>query len=395
MAARVAVIGAGVVSPIGAGLDEFECALFAGASGIRPSTRLGVEAAAEVQLDFTQHLGKGIRVLDRSARMLCAAVQMALKDLVPAESTANGDAPEIGMVCGTVLGSVHSITDFDWSGITEGPNYVNPMAFPNTVINSAAGQAGIRYGLRGLNSTVCAGGASALHALHYAAECLRFGRAELLLAGGAEELSEESLAGLRAAGMCSPSGCPRPFGAHRDGMAPGEGCCLWVLTTEDSDAAQRSKPWFEICGFGARQDARGNHANAASEAIGLALEDSGIGPERVACVISSANGTGAGDAVEARALQRIFGPALEGIPVYAPKAALGESLGAAGALGAMAAGLALKRRATPPSLGVEEIEYPLCVLPQPQAVPGEYALVNAFGCDGNAAALVIRRWEQA
>jgi 3-oxoacyl-(acyl-carrier-protein) synthase len=125
-----------------------------------------------------------------------------------------------------------------------------------------------------------------------------------------------------------------------------------------------------------------------------ALEDSGIGPERVGCVISSANGTGTGDAVEARALQRVFGTALDGLPVYAPKAALGESLGASGAFAAMAAGLALKRLATPPSLGVEEIEYPLRLSPEPQAVQGEYALVNAFGCDGNAAAMVIRRWER-
>jgi 3-oxoacyl-[acyl-carrier-protein] synthase II len=390
----VAVIGAGAVSPIGAGLHEFECALFAGASGIRPSTRLGAEAVAEVQLDFAQRLGKGIRVLDRSARMLCVAVQMALEGLVSAEPGADGSPPEIGLVCGTMLGSVHSIADFDWSGLAEGPNYVNPMAFPNTVINSAAGQAGIRYGLRGLNSTVCAGGASALHALHYAAECLRFGRAELLLAGGAEELSEESLAGLRAAGMCSPSGRPRPFGARRDGMAPGEGCCLWALATEESARARGRSPWFEICGFGARHDARGDHACAAAEAIERALADSGIGPERVACVISGANGTGTGDAVEARALQKVFGTALGGLPVYAPKAALGESLGASGAFGAMAAGLALKRRATPPSLGAEEVEYPLCLSPEPQSVQGEYALVNAFGCDGNVAAMVIRRWEQ-
>ena len=93
MADRVAVIGAGAVSPIGAGLNEFECALFAGATGIRPSARLGVDAAAEVQVDFAQRLGKGIRVLDRSARMLCVAVQMALEGLVSPQPGADGHAP--------------------------------------------------------------------------------------------------------------------------------------------------------------------------------------------------------------------------------------------------------------------------------------------------------------
>src|SRR5262249_50763210 len=140
-----------------------------------------------------QWLGKGIRPLDRSARLLAVAAQMALGDSGLSQESAELGDPELGLVCGTLFGSVHSITSFDWTGLTEGSNLVSPMEFPNTVINSAAGQAAIKHKLRGVNSTICAGLASGLHAIHYAAEFLRFGRARALLSGGVDELCEESV----------------------------------------------------------------------------------------------------------------------------------------------------------------------------------------------------------
>src|SRR5262249_17352334 len=153
--------------------------------------------------------------------------------------------PGIGMVVGTMFGSMHSIVSFDWSGMTEGPSYVNPMEFPNTVINSASGQAAIRYKLRGLNSTVCAGGTSGLHSLYYGAEAILLGRARMLLAGGVEELCDELVAGFREVGP--------------EGAVPGEGAAMFLLAGRE-DAAS---PWFEICGFGSRQSAHGIHDYAA------------------------------------------------------------------------------------------------------------------------------------
>jgi 3-oxoacyl-[acyl-carrier-protein] synthase II len=395
MAGRVVVTGAGVISPIGAGLEEFEKALFRGDCGVKSSGRFQDARVAEVS-DFNPQpwLGnKGVRVLDRGARLLCVATQMALgNDGLPE------DGREVGMVCGTMFGSMHSIVSFDWSGVTEGPKNVNPMEFPNTVINSASGQAAIRYRLRGLNSSVCSGLASALYALNYAAECLRFGRAEMLLAGGAEELCDESMQGFLKTGVASPSGCALPFDAERDGTVPGEGCALWLLESEESAAARGASPRLEICGFGARQEARGIQqyspkAEGATEAIQMALAASAIEPEQVACVVSSASGSRTGDAMEAAALRNVFGQRLDVLPVYAPKAALGEALGASGAFGAMAAGLALERQTLPPTTGSRRAEYGVRISPEPQRLDGEYALVNAFSCDGNCAALVLRQWK--
>ena len=130
---------------------------------------------------------KGVRVLDRGTRLLCIAAQMVLTETgLSQEQSSEGDA-DLGLVCGTMFGGVHSIAAFDWSSIVEGPSLVSPMDFPNTVINAPAGQAAIKHKLRGVNSTVCAGLASGLYAINYAAEFLRFGRARWLMAGGMEE----------------------------------------------------------------------------------------------------------------------------------------------------------------------------------------------------------------
>ena len=385
-----------MISAVAAGFEEFDRALFQADAGVKPSDRFQGAPVAEISgFDPKPWLGnKGVRVLDRGARMLCVAAQMALGK----QGLAEDGGPEVGMVCGTMYGSAHSIVSFDWSGVTEGPNYVNPMEFPNTVINSASGQAAIRYHLRGLNSSVCSGLASGLYALNYAAECLRFGRAQVLLAGGAEELCDESLLGFQKNGLASPSGFARPFDPDRDGTVPGEGCAMWVLECEESAAARGVTPWLEVCGFGARQEARGIHrynprAESATEAIRMALAASSVAPEQIACVVSSASGSPPGDAMEAAALRNVFGSRLEALPVYAPKAALGEALGASAAFAAMAAGLALQKQSLPPTAGCRQADYGVRISSSPQFVDGEYALVNAFGCDGNCAALVLRQWK--
>jgi 3-oxoacyl-[acyl-carrier-protein] synthase II len=398
MSARVVVTGAGVISSIGAGVEEFERNLYAGCSGVGPSPLLGGTAvAAEVRnFDPKPWLGnKGIRVLDRSARLLSVAAHMALTATGLQQKDDEDGDPNLGLVCGTMFGSVHSITSFDWSGVTEGPNYVNPMEFPNTVINSPAGQAAIKFKLRGVNSTISAGLVSGLYAIHYAAEFLRFGRATALLAGGVEELCEESFLSFARAGVISANGCPRPFGLDRDGAVLGEGSALWMLETAESAEARGAKALLEICGFGATQDAHDIKAfrvrgEGATSAILQALQAAGVGPEAIGCVIAGASGSRAGDEMEIHALQNVFGPRLEKIPVCAPKAAFGEALGASGALCAVSAGLALAKGSVPPTAGFHAAAPVMRLSTAPQVFEGEYALVNCFGCDGNNAALVLK-----
>ncbi|MBI3940608.1 MAG: hypothetical protein HY315_07210, partial [Acidobacteria bacterium] len=347
MSRRVMVTGAGVITSIGAGIEAFSEALYEGRCGIASSALIGASPAPAAEIrNFTPEpwLGnKGIRVLDRSARLLCVAAQMALTHSDLARRAAGGEDPSLGLICGTMFGSVHSITAFDWSGLTDGPKYVNPMDFPNTVINSPAGQAAIRYKLRGVNSTISSGLASGLYAIHYASEFLRLGRAGALLAGGVEELCEESFLGFCKNGLISARGRIAPFAPDRDGTVLGEGSALWVLETEEAARERGAAPLLEVCGFGAAHDAHSItayqlRAEGATAAIEEALRSSGIGPEAVGMVVASAGGSRAGDRMEARALANIFGARLAEIPVCAPKAAFGEALGASGALLAVTAG---------------------------------------------------------
>jgi nodulation protein E len=248
-----------------------------------------------------------------------------------------------------------------------------------------------------VNSTICAGLASGLYAIHYAADFLRFGRASRLLAGGMEEVCEEAVLGFEKLGLNSPSGTVRPFAVDADGTVAGEGAAIWMLETEETALARGARPLLEVCGFGASHDAGASpayqaDAAGAASAIREAMENSGIGPGAIGCIAASASGVRRGDAMEARAIEQVFGGMLAGIPVFAPKSIIGETMGAGGAFAAFAAGLALRKRQSPPRAdGSYESLLPLA--DSGRNFNGEYALVNAFSCDGNNAALVIRKWE--
>src|SRR3954468_10764769 len=147
--ARIVVTGTGVIASLGAGVPAFEAALWSGASGVKQSSRIAGHTFADVdEFDPKPWLGnKGVRVLDRGTRLVCIAGQMALTETgLSQENAEQGDA-DLGMICGTMFGGIHSIAAFDWIGITDGPALVSPLEFPNTVINAPAGQAAIKHKL--------------------------------------------------------------------------------------------------------------------------------------------------------------------------------------------------------------------------------------------------------
>jgi 3-oxoacyl-[acyl-carrier-protein] synthase II len=400
MRPRIAVTGTGIIASPGTGTSAFEQALWSGATGLKQSARIPNHIFADIgEFDSKPWLGsKGVRVLDRGTRLLCIAAQMALTETgLSQESVEVGDA-DLGMICGTMFGGIHSIASFDWIGITDGPSLVSPMDFPNTVINAPAGQAAIKHKLRGVNSTICSGLASGLYAIDYAAEFLRLGRAKYLLAGGMEEVCEESVLGFQRLHLTSPTGAARPFDPARDGTVAGEGAALWMLESEETAKSRGATPILEILGFGAAHDADSVlgfqvSGKGATLAIERALEYSGIGPADIACIVASASGSRTGDEMEAHALSNVFGPRLASIPTCAPKAALGECMGASGALCASIAGIALQRQSIPPTAGFKGSDSGVKLSAEPQTIDGEYALINAFSCDGNNASLVIRLWK--
>ena len=400
MKTRIVATGAGVISPIAPDMSDFESALYRGETAIGPSSFLETPyVVAEIRgFDAARLLGpKGLRVLDRTARLVCVAAHLALEDAGLRKNSQEEWESEVGLVCGTMLGSVHSISSFDWAGLIDSPQYLSPLEFPNTVINSPAGQAAIRFKLTGINSTICAGFASGVCAIAYAASFLRAGRARTLLAGGAEEVCEETVFGFYKSQTASPTGSAQPFADGRNGSVPGEGAAFLVLETESGARERGRNPLWEVAGAGSVHHGHPAEAisakKSARSAIAIALEKARIGTSEIACIVSGANGSATMDDLEARVLQQVFGSRLSDVPLCAPKAGSGEASGASGALNSVIAGIALQKKSLPPTPGYQGNAYGLRMSAESLPVEGDYALVNAFGCDGIHAALVLRRFE--
>jgi 3-oxoacyl-(acyl-carrier-protein) synthase len=385
---RVAVTGVGVVSPVAIGRARFWEALARGESGVRPLTLFDASdlrhrAAGEVP-DFRPEeiLGpKGLRLFDRATRMTLCASALALKDAGLSVDGAEGAS--IGVALGSTVGSLESRAGYYATLNREGQVGLNPALFPNTVVNSPASQTSIRFGLTACNATLSSGSASSLHALDYAAEAIRRGRARAMLAGGFEELGEFLFLCFHQAGCLS--GAARPYDRRRDGVVLGEGAAVLVLEELDSARARGARVLAEYRG--------GGSSSELDEAVGQALDEAERRPEDVGLTCSGGSGSPSGDASEARALSRALG---RRPLVTAVKGALGESYSAAGAFAAAAAIGALAARAAFPTVGTEELDEacPVEIVSARRELPDlETVLVAAASPTGETAACAFSRAE--
>ncbi|MCA1593867.1 MAG: beta-ketoacyl-[acyl-carrier-protein] synthase family protein [Acidobacteria bacterium] len=409
---RVVITGAGVVSSLGDSPAALHAALCEGRSGLRPvelfeTGMLGCPLGGEIKsFDARNYLGKrNLRPLDRTSRLVASAAQLALD---ASEWTAELRADrEVGLVLGTMFCSVHTISEFDRRALEAGPGYASPMDFSNTVINAAAGQTAIMHNLRGTNTTVSTGTTSGLNAIAYATDLIRGGRARALLAGGADELCFESFYGFDRAGLlCHTTGAagdfPIPFDARRNGAALGEGAALLMLEDAESARERGARVLAEVRGHGGGFDcSRGKKdlkaVEAISRAVRLALSDAGVSTREVDCLSASANGSPARDWHEAHGVACVFDDSSRSLPVTAIKSMLGETLGASGAMQAVAMLETMRDGVLPgiPSLQELETDFPLAMLsPESREVEVHCGLVNSVGLDGNSCSLVLARGEE-
>src|SRR6185295_820876 len=259
---EVVVTGLGLLSPLGDSADAFHEALLVGEVGVKPielfdSSLLTTRNGGEIRpFEPERYLGeRNLRPLDRTSRLLISAATRALEDSGWTEGARNGT--ELSLAVGTTYCSMHTIGEFDRRGLKLGPNYVSPFDFANSVINAAAGQAAIWHKLTGVNSTLAGGETSGLQAIAYGADLIRTGQADVVLAGGVEELCfESSIAYSRAGRLCGgevgtdDDGRPVPFDRGRDGFAPGEGAGLLVLEAAEAAEARGAKIYARIAGSG-------------------------------------------------------------------------------------------------------------------------------------------------
>lgn len=400
---RVVITGVGLLSPLGDRPEQLHQALCAGRSALGPielfETRQvpNVEAAEVPDFDARSYIEGNLRPLDRSSMLSISAATLALADA--SHDPRADEADTTGLVLGTMFGSIHTISEFDRRGLTAGPAYAKPLVFANTVINAAAGQTAIRLGLHGVNSTVAGGSVSGLQALGYAADLIRSGRNQVVLAGGCEELSFEALLGFRRTGQLAGAtdASPRavPFEQTRNGFALGEGAALLVLETAEAATARGAHVRGEVLGFGQAFDpTRGTSAESATDAmaraISLALAEASLDSAQIGCVFASANGSIGGDLHEGSAIA--LGLAGHEPPISAIKSMTGEALGLSGALQAVAALEALRHGQV---AGIHRLERPepaLATLDLSALVRspvGPTALITALGLDGAAAAMLL------
>ncbi|MCP9446376.1 MAG: beta-ketoacyl-ACP synthase II [Nitrospira sp.] len=406
---RVVVTGMGLVTPLGTGVEKTWAALCAGESGIRRITKFdpaGYDAqiAGEVtDFDPAQFIEKKeIKKMDAFIHYAVGAAQLAVDDA--GLKIAEEEAARVGVYIGSGIGGLGSIERYHDVLKEKGPGRVSPFFIPMTIINLASGQVAIRTGAKGPNSSIVTACATGNHCIGDAFRLIQDGRADVMIAGGAEAaVTPLGVAGFAAAKALSfrndePTRASRPFDKDRDGFVLGEGAGVVVIEELEHARRRGARMYAEIVGYGMNSDAY--HITAPPEegegavrCMELAIEDAGIGKDQIGYINAHGTSTMA-DAIETRAIKTVFGDRAYGIPVSSTKSMTGHLLGAAGGVEAIFSILALFHGVLPPTINLENPD-PACDL---DYVPNKArtaaitaALSNSFGFGGVNACLIFKR----
>lgn len=412
---RVVVTGMGAVTALGQGVRPTWEGLVAGRSGVRriasfDPARLPSQIAAEV-VDFDPSAvldRKEIRRMDRYIQFGLVAAREALDQAGLPPRLDGRLAERTGVLLGSGLGGVGTIVENLLTFAARGPDRLSPFFVPMGIANVGSGQIAISFGPLGPNFATVSACATGGHAIGEAYETIRRGDADVMLAGGSEAGIFEPLVGafcaMRALSTRNddPPAASRPFDRGRDGFVMGEGAGVLVLEALEHAEARGAEPLAELVGYGATADA--SHITlpapggiGAVRAARRALEKAGLPPEAVDHVNAHATSTPEGDPAELEAIRTIFGDHAPKVAVTANKSMLGHTLGAAGAIEAIATICTLRTGLVPPILNLEEPDEAGEGL---DLVTGRaveravrVAMSNSFGFGGQNTALVFRRWE--
>lgn len=400
---RVAVTGIGLISPLGVGKKEFSRRLFAGESGIAeiasfdtsafPSHR-GGEARDFEPRDFIAL--RSLRRMDRLSAMVVTSARLALEDAGLEVTEKNRD--RTGIVLGTAFGGTDVKTTCARLLATKGPAGMNPLLVPNSVMNAPAGHASIELGFRGINTTVAHNATSAETALAYAAAEISRGRADIMLAGGADILSEFFFETMVHFHGLSPQdgGVERaaPFDLSRNGYILGEGCGLLCLEPLERVLRRGTEPYCEIVGWGLGSSPAPTtdwpeEPDGLVLTISRALRSAGCQPGDIDFVMAFANGGRKPDFIEAAACRQVFGENENRPLITSIKGAIGESF-SSGGIRAAALALVFREGRVPPTLGVFSPLAPLALVTgESRNAAIRLALLDSASFGGTYAALVF------
>jgi 3-oxoacyl-[acyl-carrier-protein] synthase II len=405
----VFVTGTGVISPLGNDTETFWSGLIAGKSGAGPITRFdatayGTRFACEVK-DFSSEGvldRKEAKRMDRFVQYAVVASHQALRNAGLDPATA--DTTRIGVIIGSGIGGMETFEEQHGNLLQKGPGRVSPFFIPMMIVDMAAGQVSIQFGLKGPNLATVSACASGAHAIGEALRLLRAGDADVILAGGSEAtITPMAMAGFGNARALStrnddPQKASRPFDADRDGFVIGEGAAMLVLETEAHARRRGATPLGELAGYGATGDAY--HMTApcvdgagAARAMQRALDDARMPLDHVQYINAHGTSTPAGDPAEVTAIKTVFGDHARRLMVSSTKSMTGHLLGAAGGIEAVATVLSLTRGIIPPTINLERPD-PTCDLDfvpaQARTHRATAALSNSFGFGGHNVTLALK-----
>ena len=421
---RVVITGIGLVTPLGWGREISWKRILAGQSGAgrisafdptnyacqvacevpRVDGRGGGSADMEGAFDPEQVLSsKELRRVDDFILYAIAAADEAVKD--------SGWQPEddhgrerTGVIIGSGIGGLGAIEATAIELHEKGPRRVSPFFIPSALINLASGQVSIRHGFKGPNHSVVTACATGAHAVGDASRMIRFGDADVMVAGGAEAaVCTLGIAGFVACRALStgfndrPQAASRPYDKDRDGFVMGEGAGILVLEEYEHAKARGAKIYAEVKGYGMSGDAYHITAPAADgdggfRAMKAALERAEIGPESIDYINAHGTSTPLGDEIELRAVERMLGAHASKVSMSSTKSEIGHLLGAAGAVEAAFTALAIRDQIVPPTINLDNpsVETPIDLVPfKAKKLPIRVALSNSFGFGGTNAALVL------
>ena len=412
---RVVVTGMGMLTALGNDVPSTWEGLLAGRPGIRTiesfdPSRLTAQVAGEVQAFDASHVldRKDQRRTDRYIQFGLVAAREAM-DQAGLPARLEGELAErTGVILGTGLGGVGTLNDGFSTNALRGPDRISPFLIPMGIPNVGAGQIAITYGMTGPNFATVSACATGGHAVGESYETIRRDDADVMLAGGSEACIFEVLIGGFAAMRAlstrndDPAAASRPFDTGRDGFVVGEGAGVLVLEELEHAEARGATPLAELVGYGATADA--SHITlpapggmGAVRAAKRAFEKAGVEPDAVQHVNAHATSTPEGDKAELQAIKTIFGDHAASLAITANKSMLGHTLGAAGAIEAIATVLALRDGCVPPTINLAdrdpEAEGLDIVTGEAKRLDMAVGLSNSFGFGGQNTALVFRRWD--
>ena len=412
MRKRVVVTGLGCVSPVGNNVNDTWQALLAGKSGAAPITAFDASAhktkfAAEVKgFDPVALFGtRDARKMDRFSQFATAATLEAMEQAGLKVDESNRD--RVGILIGTGIGGIITLLE-QYEVLRErGPERVSPFLIPMMISDNAAGNIAIRIGARGPNMALATACASGTNALGEAAEMIRRGSADVMIAGGAEAaITALSMAGMNVMTALStrnddPQTASRPFDKNRDGFLMGEGAGILILESLEHAQARGAKILCEFSGYGTTDDA--HHISAPAEngagaaiSMSLALQNADLKPEDVSYINAHGTSTYLNDKSETAAIKTVFGEQAYKIPVSSTKSMTGHLLGASGAVEAVFSAMAIMNNILPPTINYETPD-PVCDLDyvpnQPRKAEPNYVMSNSFGFGGHNATLILGRYK--